>query len=66
MNQQNIGGGSGATNGMASSLAMTPISEMRLMNPDAAEKARLKIGQLHSQNGNKSYFSSMSGFDTVL
>jgi len=54
------GGSSGATNGLASSLVMTPMQGMELINPDILER------QLKKAQGNESYFSSKSGFSTVL
>ncbi len=55
-----IGGGSGATNGMASSLVMTPMQGMELINPDLLER------QVKQAQGNETYFSTKSGFSTVL
>lgn len=54
------GGSSGATNGLASSLVMTPMQGMELINPDILER------QIKKAQGNESYFSSKSGFSTVL
>ena len=56
-----FGGGSGATNGMASSLAMTPMQGMDLINPD------LLLRQVRDlSSGKDSYFNAKSGFSTVL
>jgi len=51
-------GRSGATNGMSSSLAFTPMQGIELVNPDNMQK---KVQEL-----NDKYFSAISGFTTVL
>lgn len=51
-------GSSGATSGLASSLAFTPVQGMELANPEAAA-ARVKAA-------NEKYFSSSSGFYSVV
>ena len=53
------GGSSGATNGMASSLVMTPMQGMELINPDILER---KVKEAKKDN----YFSAKSGFSTVI
>ncbi|EWM28311.1 u4 u6 small nuclear ribonucleoprotein prp31 [Nannochloropsis gaditana] len=52
-----MGGSSGATNGMASSLVFTPTQGLELMNPIAAEEKRRRVDE-----ANKSWFDSSSGF----
>ena len=54
------GGGSGATSGLASSLAMTPLQGMELINPDLLKR------QVKEASGKESYFSVKSGFSTVI
>ena len=53
-------GGSGATSGLASSLVMTPMQGMELINPDILQR------QVKQAQGNDSYFNTKSGFSTVL
>lgn len=53
----NMGGGSGATNGMASSLVFTPTQGLELLNPSAVEERRRRV-----EEANKSWFDSNSGF----
>ena len=53
-------GGSGGTSGLASSLAMTPMQGMELINPDLLKK------QVKEAEGKESYFSNKSGFSTVI
>ena len=60
MLQRIIGGGSGATNGLASSLVMSHSQGMELINPDLLEK---KVKEIQ---GKDTYFSSKSGFSTVV
>ncbi len=55
-----IPGGSGSTSGLASSLAMTPLQGMELINPDLLKR------QIKDASGKDSYFSNKSGFSTVI
>ena len=52
-----IGGSSGATSGMASSLVFTPTQGLELHNPLAQEEKRRKL-----EEANKKWFDSASGF----
>lgn len=50
---------SSATNGLTSSIAMTPLQGMELVNPDLMNR---KIKDISKDN----YFSAKSGFSTVI
>jgi len=52
-----MGGGSGATGGMASSLVFTPTQGLELVNPNAMEEKKRRL-----EEANKSWFDSNSGF----
>ena len=52
-----IGGSSGATSGMASSLVFTPTQGLELHNPLAMEERKRKL-----EEANKSWFDNASGF----
>ena len=49
----NAAGGSGATNGLASSLAFTPVQGIELVNPNAAGD---------SKEGTETYFTKTAAF----
>eukprot|EP00347_Sterkiella_histriomuscorum_P006224 403353590 len=56
-------GGSGVTNGLASSIAMSTQHGMELLNPDILER---QVREAQNAGNQSSYFNSKSGFNTVL
>ncbi|KAG2446240.1 hypothetical protein HXX76_000832 [Chlamydomonas incerta] len=52
-------GSSGATSGLSSSLAFTPVQGIELENPQA------RFGEMDAKDGTQSYFSQFGGFRSI-